>query len=206
MTSSRMCLAQHADADQLLDRDPLALLVGMLLDQQIPMEKAFFGPYLLAGRMGVTTLDADHIAGYEPDAFAKLFAGPPAIHRFPAAMAGRVQVLAGRVVAEYGGDAETVWRDVTTAKQVLARLTALPGFGPQKAKIFLALLGKQRGVRPRGWRDVTDPYGVAGSYRSVADVTDAESLAKVRATKKEAKQQAQQEQPGPATRRRPRAS
>jgi uncharacterized HhH-GPD family protein len=212
MTSSSMCLAQHADADQLLDRDPLALLVGMLLDQQIPMEKAFFGPYLLAERMGVTTLDVHDIAGHDPDAFAKLFAGPPAIHRFPAAMAGRVQELAARVVANYDGDAESVWRDVSTAKQVLARLTALPGFGPQKAKIFLALLGKQRGVRPRGWRDVTDPYGAAGSYRSVADVTDAESLAKVRATKKEMKQQ----QPGSAgrpaasrataTRRRPRAS
>ncbi len=185
-----MQLAQMAEADALLDRDPLALLVGMLLDQQIPMEKAFFGPYLIAQRLGATRLDPVEIAGYEPDAFAKLFAGPPAIHRFPAAMAARVQELARRVEADYHGDAAAVWRDVSMAKEVLARLTSLPGFGAQKAKIFLALLAKQRGVRPRGWRDATEPYGLDG-YRSVADVTDSESLAKVRAFKKELKAQLQ---------------
>jgi uncharacterized HhH-GPD family protein len=187
MAATPLSLAQHPDADALLDRDPLALVMGMLLDQQIPMEKAFYGPYLLAERLGVKDLDAAEIAGYDPDAFAKLFVGPPAVHRFPAAMAGRVQELARRLVADYDGDAEAVWRGVSSGREVLARLAALPGFGQQKARIFLALLGKQRGVRPRGWRDACDPYGVDGTYRSVADVVDAETLAKVRAHKKELK-------------------
>lgn len=180
-------LAQQPDADELLDRDPLALLVGMLLDQQIPMEKAFTGPRLLADRMGVGRLDAAEIAAFDPDTFAKLFAGPPAIHRFPGAMAGRVQELARRLLDRYDGDAEAVWRTATSGRDLLARLTELPGFGEQKARIFLALLGKQRGVRPRGWREAAGDYGTDGSYRSVADVTGPESLQKVRAFKKDMK-------------------
>jgi uncharacterized HhH-GPD family protein len=180
-------LAQQPDADALLDRDPLALLVGMLLDQQVPMEKAFSGPYVLARRMGVDELDAAEMASFAPAAFAEMFVGPPAIHRFPGAMAARVQELARRIVADYGGDAAAVWSTASSGQQLFDRLAALPGFGPQKAKIFLALLGKQRGVRPRGWRQAAGEYGADGIYHSVADVTGADSLLKVREHKKEMK-------------------
>lgn len=193
-------LAQNPDADALLDRDPLALLVGMLLDQQIPMEKAFAGPYVLAERMGVERLDAAEIASYDPETFAKLFVGPPAIHRFPGAMAARVQELARRIVGEYDGDAEAVWATASSGAQLLERLTALPGFGAQKAKIFLALLGKQRGVRPHGWREVAAPFGAEGAYQSVADVTSAESLLEVREHKKEIKAAAKARKPSSAAR------
>jgi uncharacterized HhH-GPD family protein len=180
-------LAQQPDADALLDRDPLALLVGMLLDQQIPMEKAFAGPYVLAERMGVDHLDAADIADHEPETFVKIFVGPPAIHRFPGAMAARVQQLGRRVVNDYGGDAEAVWSEASTGDDLLSRLAALPGFGAQKARIFTALLGKQRGVQPPGWREAAGPFGDADAFRSVADVTGVESLQKVRAHKKEMK-------------------
>ena len=180
-------IAQQPDADALLDRDPLALLVGMLLDQQFPMERAFAGPYLLAQRMGVDRLDVHDIAEHDPETFVKLFVGPPAVHRFPGAMAGRVQELARLLIADYGGRAEAVWEGAKSGAELHARLATLPGFGQQKAKIFVALLGKQRGVRPRGWREAAGPYGDDGSYRSVADVTSPESLQKVRAHKKEMK-------------------
>lgn len=180
-------IAQQPDADALLDRDPLALLVGMLLDQQFPMERAFAGPYVLAQRMGVDHLDAHDIAEHDPETFAKLFVGPPAIHRFPGAMAGRVQDLARLLVADYDGSAEAVWTTAKSGAELHARITAMPGFGAQKAKIFVALLGKQRGVRPRGWREAAGPYGDDRSFRSVADVTSPESLQKVRDHKKEMK-------------------
>lgn len=180
-------IAQQPDADALLDRDPLALLVGMLLDQQFPMEKAFAGPYLLAQRMGVDHLDAQDIAEHDPETFTKLFVGPPAIHRFPGAMAGRVQELARVLIANYDGRAEAVWDDAKSGAELHARLGALPGFGAQKARIFVALLGKQRGVRPRGWREAAGPYGEDRSFRSVADVTSPQSLQKVRDHKKEMK-------------------
>jgi len=180
-------IAQQPDADALLDRDPLALLVGMLLDQQFPMEKAFAGPYLLAQRMGVDHLNAHDMAEYDPEAFAKLFVGPPAIHRFPGAMAARVQELARVLIAEYDGRAAAVWDDAKSGTELHARLTGLPGFGAQKARIFVALLGKQRGVRPRGWREAAGPYGEDRSFRSVADVTSPQSLQKVRDHKKEMK-------------------
>jgi uncharacterized HhH-GPD family protein len=188
-------LAQQPDADALLDRDPLALLVGMLLDQQIPMEKAFAGPYVLAERMGVTRLDAGEIADHDPEAFAKMFAGPPAIHRFPGAMAGRVQELARRLVSDYDGRADLVWSSAKSGADLHARLAALPGFGAQKARIFVALLGKQRGVQPTGWRAAASPYGEKDSFRSVADVTSSESLQKVRAFKKEMKAAARSQTP-----------
>jgi len=180
-------IAQQADADALLDRDPLALLVGMLLDQQFPMERAFAGPYVLAQRMGVDRLNVYDIAEHDPESFAKLFVGPPAIHRFPGAMAARVQELARLLVADYDGRAEAVWDGAKSGAELHARLATLPGFGAQKARIFVALLGKQRGVRPRGWRAAAGPYGEDGSYRSVADVTSPESLQKVRDHKKEMK-------------------
>lgn len=179
------------DADQLLTDDPFALLIGMLLDQQYPMEHAFAGPRKIRDRMG--TLDPHAIADADPDEFVALATTPPAIHRYGRSMAGRVQAVARAVVEEYDGDVSRIWTapgasgDAPTAAEVLARLRALPGFGEQKAKIFLALLGKQRGVRPEGWREVAGHYGDEGSRRSIADVTSAESLAEVRAFKKAAK-------------------
>jgi uncharacterized HhH-GPD family protein len=183
-------LAQDPDADALLTNDPFALLMGMLLDQQFPLEWAFRAPWRLAQRMGRTSLDAAEIADYDPEAFVKLMAGPPALHRYPAAMAVRVQALCRLVVDEYGGDAAALWRTAGTGKELLARLRALPGFGEQKARIFVALLGKQLGVRPEGWQEVAGPYGEDGSRRSAADVTDAETLAEVRAFKQAAKRAA----------------
>ena len=180
-------LAQDEDADALLSRDPFALLVGMLLDQQIPMEKAFTGPHVIATRMGTATLDPAAVAGEDPERFEALMAGPPAVHRYHRNFAGRVQTLARYVVETYGGDAEAVWRDVADGRELLARLKALPGYGEQKAKIFVALLGKQLGVRPEGWRAAAGDYGTEGSHRSVADVVDGASLLKVREFKKAAK-------------------
>jgi uncharacterized HhH-GPD family protein len=180
-------LAQDPDADALLASNPLALLMGMLLDQQFPLEWAFRGPWRLAQRMERSSLDAAEIADWEPEAFVKLMAGPPALHRYPAAMAERVQALCRVVVDQYGGDAAALWETAGTAKELLARLRALPGFGEQKARIFVALLGKQLGVRPDGWREVAGVYGEDGSRRSAADVTDADTLAEVRAFKQAAK-------------------
>ena len=179
-------LAQDAEADALLTRDPLALLIGMLLDQQIPMEKAFAGPRVIADRMG-GELDVQRIAAMDEDAFATVMAGPPAVHRFPASMGARVQALCRALLADYDGDAAAVWRDAADGAELLRRLRSLPGFGEAKARIFLALLGKQLGVRPHGWREAAGGYGEDGGFRSVADVTDAASLAKVRETKRAAK-------------------
>ncbi len=182
-----MHLATTDAANALLAADPFALLAGMLLDQQIPMEKAFTSPHVLAERMGVQRLDAAQIAAYDTTEFEALFRQVPALHRFPAAMAKRVQEL-GRVVAErYDGDAGSIWRTATSGAELVTRIGALPGFGAQKAKIFTALLGKQFGVRPDGWRDAAGAYGDADAHRSVADVTDAASLQRVRAFKKEQK-------------------
>jgi uncharacterized HhH-GPD family protein len=183
-------LAQDPDADALLASNPLALLVGMLLDQQFPLEWAFRAPYRLAGRMERTSLDAGEIAAYDPEAFVKLMAGPPALHRYPASMAGRVQALCRHVAERYGGDAAALWHTAESGQELLRRLRALPGFGEQKARIFVALLGKQLGVRPAGWREAAGPYGEDGARRSAADVTDADSLAEVRAFKQAAKRAA----------------
>ncbi|HVE74375.1 MAG TPA: HhH-GPD-type base excision DNA repair protein [Mycobacteriales bacterium] len=178
-------LSGDPEADALLSRDSLALLVGMLLDQQIPIEKAFRGPHVLLERLG--HLDAASIASHDPDAFAALMATPPAVHRFPQAMAARVQALCRELVESYDGRAEQVWSGATTGVELLSRLQGLPGFGVQKAQIFLALLGKQRGVRPRGWRQAAGPYGAAGSLLSVADITSPETLLQVRAAKRASK-------------------
>ncbi|MFF5337980.1 HhH-GPD-type base excision DNA repair protein [Streptomyces sp. NPDC013181] len=183
-------IAQEPAADELLARSPLAALVGMLLDQQVPMEWAFAGPYALARRMGKDDLDAHEIAAYDPEAFTELFTAKPALHRYPGAMAKRVQQLCQFLVAQYDGDAGAVWSGAATGAELRRRLNALPGFGTQKAQIFLALLGKQFGVRPPGWREAAGPYGEAGSHRSVADITGPESLAEVRAHKQEAKRAA----------------
>lgn len=174
------------DADALLSSDPLALLVGMLLDQQVPMETAFAGPAKLKARLG--SFDARTIAEAEPDAFAEVMKQSPAVHRFPGSMAGRVQALCAEIVANWGGRAENIWtQGDPDGAQILKRLTSLPGFGDQKARIFLALLGKQQGLTAPGWREAAGAYGEAGSFRSVADIVSPESLLKVRATKQAAK-------------------
>ncbi|MBK9476600.1 MAG: Fe-S cluster assembly protein HesB [Tetrasphaera sp.] len=178
-------IAQDPDADRVLSQDPFALLVGMLLDQQYPMEHAFRGPAKILERFG--TLNPAAIRAADPEAFANLCATPPAIHRYGRSMAGRVQALAATVVQEYGGDAAAIWTTATTGEELFARLEALPGFGAQKSKIFLALLGKQLAFRPPGWEQAAGAYAETGSYRSVADVVDAESLLKVRDFKKAAK-------------------
>jgi uncharacterized HhH-GPD family protein len=187
---STIHLAQQPDADELLGRSPLAALVGMLLDQQVPMEWAFTGPYTIAQRLGGDDLDAAQIATYDPDAFAELLKQKPAVHRYPGSMAKRIQQLCQYLVEEYDGDASAIWRDAATGAELLARLKALPGFGVQKAQIFLALLGKQFDVRPKGWREAAGSYGEQGSYRSAADITGPESLARVRAHKQEMKRAA----------------
>ncbi|MFB8244855.1 HhH-GPD-type base excision DNA repair protein [Streptomyces sp. NPDC001046] len=180
-------LAQDPEADALLGRSPLAALIGMLLDQQVPMEWAFKGPATIAQRLGTDDLDAHEIAAQEPEAFAALLSQKPAVHRYPGSMAKRIQQLCQYLVEHYDGDAEAVWKDAGTGKELLKRLAELPGFGKQKAQIFLALLGKQLGVRPTGWREAAGSYGEADSFRSVADITGPESLTKVRAYKQEMK-------------------
>jgi uncharacterized HhH-GPD family protein len=186
-------LATTPEANEFLADDPLGLLVGMLLDQQIPMEKAFTSPQVLAQRMGRTRLDAREIAEYDPEKFEELFREVPALHRFPAAMAKRTQAMARGLVERYDGDAAAMWTSAPTGDELVERIAALPGFGAQKARIFTALLGKQFGVRPRGWRQAAGAYGAATSFRSVADVVDAGSLQKVRAFKQEQKAAAKTE-------------
>ena len=184
-------LAQDPDADSLLSSDPFALLVGMLLDQQFPMERAFAGPYVLAQRLGTPDrLDPEGIAAHDPDDFVAIMSKPPAVHRFPGSMAGRVQALADTVTTRYGGDAASLWTTADSGADLRSRLQALPGFGEQKAKIFVALLGKQLGVRPPGWQEAAGAYGEDGSRRSVADVVDAGTLAQVRSYKQEQKRAA----------------
>lgn len=185
--ATKVHLAQRPEADELLGRSALAALVGMLLDQQIPMEWAFSGPYTIVQRLGADDLDAHEIAAYDPERFAAVLSEKPAVHRYPGSMAKRVQQLCQYLVENYDGDAESLWRDVESGKELYKRLNALPGFGKQKAQIFLALLGKQYGVRPEGWREAAGAYGEEGSHRSVADITGPESLAKVRAFKQEMK-------------------
>jgi uncharacterized HhH-GPD family protein len=180
-------IAQHPEADRMLSTDPLALLLGMLLDQQFPMERAFAGPYVLAQRIGVTSLDATALAAHDPETLTAAFALTPVVHRYPKAMAARTQDLCRILVEKYDGSAATLWETASTGKELLARIAALPGFGKQKAQIFVALLGKQYGVQPEGWREAAGGYGEEGVYKSVADVTGQEALDKVRAYKKEMK-------------------
>jgi uncharacterized HhH-GPD family protein len=178
-------IAQDAAADEVLSTDAFALLVGMLLDQQFPMERAFAGPAKILERFG--TLDPATIATADPEAFATLCATPPAIHRYGRSMAARVQEVARAVVADYDGDAERLWTQASSGTDLLARIRKLPGFGEQKAKIFTALVGKQLGVRPDGWEQAAGVYAEPGSHRSVADVVDQDSLDEVRTFKKEQK-------------------
>ena len=178
-----------AAADRLLTDDPLALLIGMLLDQQVAMETAFSGPLKIQQRVG--SVDAASLADYDPDSLVEAFRQTPAVHRFPGSMAARVQALCAAVSQDWGGDAAAIWTtpaagsaDEPDGSTVLARLRRLPGFGEQKAKIFLALLGKQYGYTGAGWREASAPYGEEGSHRSVADIVSSESLTLVREHKR----------------------
>ncbi len=182
--ATTLCLSQDRAADELLSRDPLALLIGMVLDQQIPLEWAFKGPYNLKERLG-GRLDAAEIASMDPNELAKVFGRPPALHRFPASNAKRVHELCRVVVEQYDGQADEVWRSAGDGAELLARVKALPGFGDQKSRIFVALLGKQLGVRPPEWEQAAGEYGRPDSFMSVADIDGPESLAKVRRYKQE---------------------
>jgi len=184
-------------ADALLSTDPNALLLGMVLDQQDKLEKAFAGPRLIADRMG-GALDVTAIATMSEEDFIAICVGPPAVHRFPAAMARRLRQVCQLLADEYAGDAANLWRSATSGAQIRATIQSLPGFGEQKAKIFTALLGKQYGAGQAGWRDAAGDYGLDG-FRSVADIVDADSLIKVRTTKSEAKAAAKAKSAGQKT-------
>ncbi len=185
MAPLELQLTGDVDGDALLSANPFALLVGMMLDQQIRMEIAFLGPRRLADRLGIELTPANLVAT-APEAVEAAFREKPAIHRFPGAMAGRVVRLAEAVVDDYAGDAAAIWDGVTDAATLHARLAALPGFGAEKASIFLALLAKQLGVRPTGWEAAAGDYALDG-YRSIADVTDQASLLLVRESKQAVK-------------------
>jgi len=181
-----LSLPVEAKANELLSRNPLSLLIAMMLDQQVPLEKAFSSPYELTVRLGHEPT-ANELADFNPEALAAIFAERPALHRFPKAMAARTQELCRALVDHYDGEAARVWTDAATGDELLARLAELPGFGNYKAQITVALLGKQLGVRPTGWREAAGHFGTDGSHYSVADIVDDASLAAVRAYKKEMK-------------------
>ena len=179
-------LSGNPEADRLLDNDPFALLIGMVLDQQIPLEKAFSGPAVLKQRLG-GTLTVAQVAEIDLAALVAAFSEKPAIHRFPAAMAERVQLLARELVASHEGDAARVWTDAQNGSELLRNVRSLPGFGEQKARIFIGLLGKQLGVRPDGWERAAGAFGAPGTFASIADIDGPETLAKVRAHKAQMK-------------------
>ncbi|MEO7836443.1 MAG: HhH-GPD-type base excision DNA repair protein [Acidimicrobiales bacterium] len=182
----KLCLSQDPAADKLLAKEPLALLIGMVLDQQVPLEWAFKAPLLLKDRLG-GCLDVVEIASMEPDELTEAFCRRPALHRFPAANAKRVQALCRIVLEEYRGRADRIWKTAADGTELLRRVKALPGFGEQKARIFVALLGKQLGVQPPGWEDAAGDFGRAGSFMSIADIDGPESLGRVRRYKQEKK-------------------
>ena len=185
-----LTLAQDPDADAVLSQNPLALLIGMQLDQQFPMERAFAGPALLTERIGEIT--AQKIADYDHDALVAAFTGPPALHRYPKSMAERVQEVCRAIVEDYDGDVTRIWTEAADGDDVFRRLNALPGWGKMKAQIFTALLGKQCGLDLDGWRDAAGSYGDEGSRRSIADVVDPTTLAEVRDFKQAQKRAAKE--------------
>ena len=180
-----------AEANALLNRDPLAVVIAMVLDQQITLEKAFTSPWVLVQRLGHEPT-ARELAEFDPDALVGIFATPPALHRFPKAMAARVQEVCRVLVDRYDGDTAALWTGAGSGAELFRRVQALPGFGRQKAQILVALLGKQYSVRPDGWREAAGGYGEEGSFRSVADIVDGESLGRVREYKKQMKAAAKQ--------------
>jgi uncharacterized HhH-GPD family protein len=181
-----LSLPIEVEANDLLQRSPLALVIGMVLDQQVPFEWAFSAPYELTKRLGHEP-DAHDLASYDPDELVKIFTGPPALHRFPKANAKRVQDVCRLLVERYDGDPSRLWSEAKTGQELLKRVSELPGFGKQKAQIMVALLGKQYGVRPMGWREAAGDYGPNGTYKSVADIVDEKSLVKVREYKQQMK-------------------
>jgi uncharacterized HhH-GPD family protein len=187
MNTMAIHITGDTDADQVLNDNPFALLVGMMLDQQYPMEHAFRGPHKVLTRFG--SMEPGAIAAADPAEFATLCTTPPAIHRYGGSMAARLQQLAQLVEEKYDGHAERIWTGASSGQELLARIQELPGFGKQKAQIFVALLAKQLGVRPEGWEQAVGAYAEDG-YRSVADVTDPASLQKVRDFKKAKKAEA----------------
>lgn len=187
-SSLKLPLSGDPAADKLLEKDPLALLIGMVLDQQIPLERAFRSPADLKARLG--RLDVEELANADPDELALTFAEPPALHRFPASMAKRVQELCRHLIEEYGGRADRVWKSAPDGAQLLTNVKALPGFGDQKARIFVALLGKRLGVQPQGWQEAAGDYGEPGTFKSVADIDSPQALKQVRAYKQEMKARA----------------
>jgi uncharacterized HhH-GPD family protein len=168
------------EADALLVTDPLALLIGMLLDQQVPMEWAFRGPATLRERLG--RLDCTAIAAMDPEQLDAVFREKPALHRYPSSMAKRTHALCAHIVEHYDGEPGRLWQTTSDPKVLFDRLHALPGFGEEKAKIFLAILGKRLRVAPPGWEEYARPFSDE-QPRSVADVDSAESLTRVRAWK-----------------------
>lgn len=195
MADHDLRLTDDEAADRLLSTNPLALLIGMLLDQQVPMEWAFSSPVILAERLGRegigAELDAGAIAALDTEQLEALFSETPALHRYPASMAKRTQAMCQAIVDGHDGDTEAIWRDATSGKDLKRRLKALPGYGDMKAKIFMALLAKQCGVRPDGWEDEAGDYALEG-HRSIADVTSPESLQLVRDFKQAAKKAAKE--------------
>jgi uncharacterized HhH-GPD family protein len=185
---AKLQLSQNKDADKLLSTDPLALLIGMVLDQQVPLEWAFIGPLTLKSRLG--HLDARKIAEMDPEALVQVAVEKPPIHRYPAAMARRVHELCQQIADEYDNDAARVWKGAADGADLYKRVKALPGFGEMKAKIFVALLGKQLGVQPSGWETAAGDYANAGTFMSVADIVDQPTLDKVRTYKQEKKRAA----------------
>ena len=173
-------------ANELLSRSPLALLIALILDQQVPLERAFSAPYDLATRLGHEPT-ADELADFDPEALARIFSERPALHRYPKAMAARVQEVARLLVSDYGGDAAALWSTASSGAELYQRVAGLSGFGPQKAKIFVAMLGKQLGVQPPGWQEAAGLFGDPGSYLSIADIVDEDSLGRVRAYKQSLK-------------------
>ena len=191
MPATRVTLTGDAAADKLLSTKPLAVLIGMVLDQQVPMEWAFRGPEELRRRLpGPFT--AAHIAAVDPDELVTIFSTKPALHRYPGSMAGRTQALCHAIVDEYGGTPAAIWTKAVDGQDLYRRIKGLPGFGEMKAKIFIALLGKQYGLSTPGWQEICAPYGEPGSFRSVADVVDLESLERVRTTKAQMKKAAKE--------------
>jgi uncharacterized HhH-GPD family protein len=186
------------EANELLSRSPLALLIAMLLDQQVTLEKAFSGPLDLVRRLGHEPTVAE-LAEFDPDQLAAIFSERPAMHRYPRAMAARVQDMARLIVEQYDGDVTQVWASASSGAELLKRVAALPGFGAQKAQIFVALLGKQLGVRPDGWREAAGAFGGEGTRLSVADITDEVSLGEVRSYKQALKAAAKAKATAPAS-------
>lgn len=187
MPAKTLPVTGDPDADALLASEPLALLIGMLLDQQVPMEWAFKGPWTLRQRLG-GSLDAAIIAAMDPAALEERFTQKPALHRYPAAMAKRTQALCQFIVDHYGGDAGAVWRGVRTGDELFRRLRELPGYGDEKAKIFMAVLAKRFGKKPKGWEEAAAPFS-DGTPRSVADIDGPQALQRVREYKQAMKAQ-----------------